>query len=240
MNDHLVLVAGKSGTGKSTSLRNLRNPETVMYLNCDAGKRLPFKVKFGWDKTVTDPLQILDAFDRAEAMPECKVIIIDTFTFLMERYESLYVKTAADTRAAWQHYGEFIRTLMQDKVAKSTKMVIFLAHTLDKYNESEMIVETSVPVKGAAKNQGFEAYFTNVLGTKKIKITDLPETCASGFLNITDKEKLVGFKYVFQTGITKDTVNERLRGPMMMWEDDETFIDNDIQLVIDRFQQYYA
>lgn len=239
MNDHLVLVAGKSGTGKSSSLRNLRNPESIMYLNCDAGKRLPFPAKFAWNKTVTDPLQVLEAFDRAEQMPECKVIIVDTFTFLMERYESLYVKTASDTRAAWGNYAEFIRTLMQDKVAKSTKMVVFLAHTLDKYNESEMLMETSVPVKGAAKNQGIEAYFTTVLGTKKVKIGDLPEEHSTKLLNITDKEKLLGFKYVFQTGITKETINERIRSPMMMWQDDETFIDNDLQMVIDRFTEYY-
>ena len=36
-NDNLVLICGKSGTGKSTSLKNLKNPEGVLYLNCDAG-----------------------------------------------------------------------------------------------------------------------------------------------------------------------------------------------------------
>lgn len=37
INDQLVLIAGKSATGKSASLRNLREPESVMYLNCEAG-----------------------------------------------------------------------------------------------------------------------------------------------------------------------------------------------------------
>ena len=35
LNDHLVLVSGKSATGKSASLKNLENPEGVMYLNCE-------------------------------------------------------------------------------------------------------------------------------------------------------------------------------------------------------------
>jgi len=35
MNDHLVLISGKSAGGKSASLMNLRNPEGVMYLNCE-------------------------------------------------------------------------------------------------------------------------------------------------------------------------------------------------------------
>lgn len=37
MNNHLVLLGGKSAVGKSASLMNLQNPEGVMYLNCEAG-----------------------------------------------------------------------------------------------------------------------------------------------------------------------------------------------------------
>ena len=36
-NDHLVLIAGESGTGKSASLVNLKDPQNVMYLNCESG-----------------------------------------------------------------------------------------------------------------------------------------------------------------------------------------------------------
>ena len=42
VNDNLVLVVGKSAAGKSASLMGLENPEGVMYLNCEAGKKLPF------------------------------------------------------------------------------------------------------------------------------------------------------------------------------------------------------
>lgn len=37
VNDNLVLIAGKSSTGKSASLMGLENPEGVMYLNCESG-----------------------------------------------------------------------------------------------------------------------------------------------------------------------------------------------------------
>jgi ABC-type lipoprotein export system ATPase subunit len=43
VNDQLVLIAGESGSGKSASLINLPNHERVMYLNCEAGKKLPFR-----------------------------------------------------------------------------------------------------------------------------------------------------------------------------------------------------
>ena len=36
-NDHLVLLCGKSATGKSASLMGLEKPEGVMYLNCESG-----------------------------------------------------------------------------------------------------------------------------------------------------------------------------------------------------------
>lgn len=37
VNDHLVLICGTSGSGKSASLRNIPNPEGVIYLNCESG-----------------------------------------------------------------------------------------------------------------------------------------------------------------------------------------------------------
>lgn len=37
INDHLVLICGKSGVGKTASLKSLKNPEGVMYLNCESG-----------------------------------------------------------------------------------------------------------------------------------------------------------------------------------------------------------
>lgn len=46
VNDQLVLIMGESGTGKSASLRNIPNQERWLYLNCEAGKRLPFRNKF--------------------------------------------------------------------------------------------------------------------------------------------------------------------------------------------------
>ena len=89
-NDHLVLLCGKSATGKSASLMGLDNPEGVMYLNCENGKKLPFKTKFK-QFTITDPMQINEAFDRAEDMPEVHTIVVDSLTYLLDMYESMYV-----------------------------------------------------------------------------------------------------------------------------------------------------
>ena len=237
INDNLLLICGPSATGKSASLSSLRNPEGVMYLNCEAGKKLPFKSKFK-EFVITDPLQIHEAFNSAEDMPDVHTIIVDSLTFLMEMYESVYVLGATNGMKAWGDYGQFFKETMQQYVAKSTKNVIFLAHTRSDLNEQEMVRETLVPIKGAAKNTGVEAYFSTIISSKKVPLKSL-KGFTSPLLNITEEEEAIGIKYVYQTKLTKDTVNERMRGPMGMFSTQETFTDNDAQMILDRLHTYY-
>lgn len=78
-----------------------------------------------------------------------------------------------------------------------------------------------------------------MIATKKVKIKEL-KNYANDMLVITDEDEALGYKHVFQTRPTKDTSNERLRGPMGMWKVNETFIDNNVQHVINRLREYYA
>jgi hypothetical protein len=237
VNDNLILLGGKSATGKSASLMNLNIPEGVMYLNCEAGKKLPFPTKFK-QATVTDPNQVPAAFKQAETMPEIHTIVVDSLTYLLDMYESNYVLNSANTMKAWGDFAQYFKNLMQVHVAQSTKNVIFLAHTLDSLNEGEMIMETKVPVKGALKNNGIESYFSCVIASKKVPLTAL-EKYQSTLLTITEEEESLGLKYVYQTRVTKETVNERLRGPMGLFGVNETFTDNNMQLILDRLHDYY-
>lgn len=236
-NDHLVLLVGKSATGKSASLMGLKNPEGVMYLNCEAGKKLPFRAKFK-QYTVVDPHQVIEAFTTAESMPDVHTIVVDSLTYLLDMYESCYVLNSANTMKAWGDFAQYFKTLMQQHVARSTKNVIFIAHTSDTLNENEMAIETKVPVKGSLKNNGIESYFTIVIASKKMPLKTLKDY-SNDMLNISPEEEALGFKYVFQTKVTKDTINERLRGPLGLFETKETFIDNNMQSVLDRLKQYY-
>ena len=237
MNDNLVLISGKSATGKSLSLRNLKNPEGVMYLNCENNKKLPFPAKFK-QYTVTDPMQIYEAFTAAETMAGVHTIVVDTLTYLMDMYESVYVLPSANTMQAWGEYAQFMKNLMAQYVAKLTKNVIFLAHTMDVMNESEMAMETLVKVKGSLMNQGIESFFSTVISTKKMPLKKLDDY-KSDLLTVNEDEELIGMKYVFQTKLTKETVNERMRSSLGLWTTKETFIDNDVQNVLDRLHTYY-
>ena len=238
VNDHLILVSGKSTTGKSASIMNLERPENWAYLNCEAGKRLPFRSKFK-EFTITDPLQVYEAFDWAETQDNIEGIVVDSVTFLMDMFESVHVINSTNTMKAWGDYAQFFKNLMQVYVARSTKSVIFTAHALDQLNEADMVMETKVPVKGSLKNNGIESYFSAVVSAKKMTIKAL-EGYESDLLNITPEDEALGFKYVFQTKLTQGTVGERIRAPMGLWSTAETYIDNDMQLVMHRLHEYYG
>lgn len=235
VNDQLVLICGVSATGKSACLRNLEN---VLYINCEAGKKLPFKPKKFKEIVITDPYQVYECFEWAETQPEIKYIVTDGLNFLMDMFESEYIIDSSNTMKGWSDYAQFFKKLMQQYVSKSTKNIIFTAHTKDEIND-EKIKETAVPIKGALKNQGIEAYFSTIVSTKKVKTKEL-EKYKNPLLNITAKEQSLGFKYVFQTQLTEDTVNERMRSSMGLFSDEETYIDNDAKLLMDRLNEYYA
>lgn len=239
INEQLVLVVGESATGKSASLINLPNQERVMYLNCEAGKRLPFRNKFQSFKII-DPYQVYEALDHAKDSPDVDVVAIDTLTFLMDMYESQYVLNANDTQKAWGNFAQFFKVMMQEKIASLGKAAIILAHTKRELDEKSMSWSVQVPIKGSiGKGNGAESYFSTIVATKKVSLKDL-EPYKSDLLHITEDDKLLGYKHVFQTMLTKDTIGERIRSPMGMFSRNETFMDNDAALLLQRLKDYYA
>jgi hypothetical protein len=239
-NDNLVMICGEAIAGKTASLRNLKNPEGVMYLNCEAGKKTSFKNSF-WKGgiTITDPYEVYTGFEAAEKKSELHTIIIDSTTFLMDMFYSVHICPAADTMKAWGDYGEYFRNLMQDYVAKSTKNVIFTAHVEKVLNEQTMQMEKRIPVKGALAKNGIEAFFSTIV-TARTHTLEFLEKYKNPLLTITDDDELLGYKHVFQTRLTKETIGERgMRSPMGMWSVPETFIDNDAQILMDRLIEFY-
>lgn len=237
-NDQLVLVVGYSATGKSASLRNIRNQERWLYLNSEAGKRLPFRNQFQSFR-ITDPYQVHEAFDHGTNNPSIDGIVVDSLTFLMDMFETQYVLPSSNTMKAWGDFGQFFKVMMQEKVTLFGKPAIFTAHVRDDLDEKAMEMKTTVPIKGALKNNGVEAYFSTVVAAKKIAIKEL-EKYGSDLLTITEEEKELGYKHVFQTRPTKTTTGERIRSPMGMFAKEQTYIDNDAQLLLDHLTRFYS
>lgn len=237
-----LLIAGESGAGKSFSLMNIKSPEGVLYLNCEGGKPLPFKNKFK-RITIEDPLEVFDILEKVKADSKGRyhTIIFDTISFLMNRYESVHVIGAQNTMKAWGDYGQYFPKLIYDYVAPLEQHTIMLGHLEGVLNEETQRVEYKVPVKGALAKNGIEAYFTTVLYARKMAIKDIEKEAEEGpMLTITERDRNLGYKHVLQTRTTKQTVGDKIRSPWGLFKDDETYIDNDVQAVIDRLKAYYA
>lgn len=136
-----IAIVGESGTGKSTSLRNL-NPETTFIIST-TGKPLPFRawkkkyipikiegknvsgnyyISSKWDQI----LKILQIIDKM--MPHIKQVIIDDFQYVLS-YE--FVNRA--TEVGYTKFSELAQHAMEilrysEKMREDCKM-IFLTHS---------------------------------------------------------------------------------------------------------------
>jgi len=238
MSKRVIVVTGISGSGKSTALRNMDN---VVHLNCEEGKDILFTLKnkqFFKSTHITTPMQVIEYIQLAEDKPQVQTIVIDGLNYLMDMYESQFIYKSADTRSAWQDYGQFYKDLVHN-IAVSSKDFIILAHVAYRYNEQNMAIEATIPVKGALAKAGLEASFTTIIGADIVKIEDL-EKYSNPLLNITEDDKEDGFKYVLQTRKFADTKNTLIKVPMGVFARNEAFIDSDMALVMQRLREYYA
>ena len=136
-----IAIVGESGTGKSTSLRNL-NPEETFIIST-TGKPLPFR---GWKRKYApikisaegisgnyytsskwdQILKILQIVDKK--MPHIKQVIVDDFQYVLS-YE--FVDRATET--GYQKFSELAQHAMEilrysEKMRDDCKM-IFLTHS---------------------------------------------------------------------------------------------------------------
>jgi hypothetical protein len=243
-NKRVVLIAAPPSTGKTHSLFKMAKDGGVAYLNTDL-KDPPFRIPKGGMKRleITEPWMAHHAIeDLEENYPEVYTVILDTITFLMNQYETQYV--IGDERghgAAWGEYAQFYNQVMH-AIKSSAKNYIILAHTSTSYNEKELANETKVPIKGSVGKIGPEADYNIILSSRKISTKELKPylTKDNKLLTLTEREKRLGFKYVFQTDLTKESLDLKIRSPMGLWEEEELFIDNDIALVTQRVTEYYS
>ena len=236
----MALICGFPARGKSTSLKDMDN---VLHINCEgSAKELSFSTKGKKafkSLTLSSPAQLPEAFAWIENQPDYHTMVIDGLNFLMDMFESQNIYQSTDSRAAWGDYAQYLKNIMQTLVAKCTKNVIFIAHIDSVYSESEQQFNYRIPVKGALAKSGIEAFFTTILLAERVKVTKL-ESFKSDLLHITDDEQEDGVKYVFQTRVTKDTVGSNIRTPIGLFERNETYIDSDLNKVIQRLNEYYA
>ncbi len=231
---------------------NIRNKEEWAYLNCEAGKDLPFdEAELFKNRIITDPLQVPINIDKASESDKIKGVIVDSLSMLWGQYCTQYVLSMADTQKGWMNYGEFVKSLHQNHAAKSTKTLIFTSHVEEIRNELGDIISSQAVVQGKARSLSIEAYYSMVLSCKVLKIKDLEKELKSygmepnengqwnDLLTVTSLDRRRGIKRVFQTDVTEKTAHEKIRCPEGMFHEDELYIDNDIQIVLDRMDKFY-
>lgn len=213
---NVICVMGDSGSGKTTSMRNL-DPKTTMYVDCDK-KGLSWK---GWKKNfcianknyvVTDhPAKargLLSRVNSEEQFKHIKVIVFDTINGLMVADEMRRMKEKSYDK--WVDLAASIYDLVDDALlAREDLTVIFLAHTQTETDESGYSF-THIKTSGKKLDKiVLESKMTTVLLAK----------CKNG-------------QYVFETQSNKSTA----KSPMGLLDDKE--IPNDITIVLKAFEEF--
>lgn len=211
-----ICIMGESGSGKTTSCRNL-DPDTTFYIDCDK-KGLSWK---GWKDQynedrknywVTDDpgivLQLLRGINRSDNASHIKTVVIDTINGVMVAQEMRnlkvqgYGKWTDLAQYVWEIF-DFCLTMRQDVT------VIIIAHSITDTDDNG-IVFTHIRTNGRKLEKiVLESKLTTVL---------LAE-CKDG-------------QYIFHTRSDRSSV----KAPLGAFDQDE--IPNDITQVLKALEEY--
>lgn len=210
----VICIAGESGTGKTTSMRNL-DPKTTFYIDCDKkglswkgwktqyneGQKNYYKTDF--PQMVIKYLQMIN--DKA---PHIKVVVVDTINGIMVADEMRRAKEKGYDK--WQDLAQSIYEIIDYSLTMRDDLaVIFVAHTQTDHDDNGYMF-TRIKTSGRKLDKiTLESKFSTVLLSK----------CIDG-------------KYVFETQANFSTA----KSPMGAFESKE--IDNDITAVIAALKEF--
>jgi len=209
-----IFICGASGTGKSTSMRNL-DPERTIILNTER-KQLPFRgaLKFNMNQYIEDWAAFFKTFNKALESDKADVIVIESFTSLVE----MIYKKSNDTFQGFDVWNDY-KTKVGDilSMSKNTnKYVIFIGidMTIDGANGVE---ERCVAVDGSWK--------------KKVE-KEFVIVCYSHMY--TDENG--NPQYEFITNKQDGFENISAKSPMEMLP---LKMENDLKVLIEKIENYY-
>jgi adenylate kinase family enzyme len=182
-----VFIVGDSGSGKSTSIRNLPKNSTRI-LNIEK-KILPFKEALQFNSLMLDThFQVEDEFDKAVADDNVKTIIIESFT----RYSDALIancRMADKTWGAYNMYSDRMLSFFQNKLFKAQNKQIFLTAIPELVEQYDAMGAKKTPrrigVAGKKLEGMIESYFTVVLFTE-VKYDPVAKKSVYQFLTNND------------------------------------------------------
>lgn len=210
----VICIAGESGSGKTTSMRNL-DPKKTYYIDADK-KGLSWK---GWREQYNsenknylkcDDVNIVRQYIKsiAEKCPKVEVIVVDTINGLMVADEMRRSKEKGYDK--WVDLATCVWDLIVDCYDyRDNLTIVFTAHTQTEIDDAGYRF-TRIQTSGKKLNKiVLESKFTTVLLAK----------CADG-------------KYLFETQANNSTA----KSPMGAFDTFE--IDNDITAVIEALKEF--
>lgn len=210
-----ILIIGESGSGKTTSCRNL-DPNTTFYIDCDK-KGLSWK---GWRKQYNS--------ENKNYIATSKIGSIENLLNRINGQDLSHVKTVIiDTLNACMLDDEFGR--MREKnfdkwmdLASSVYNLVIMSNTL----RDDLNVICIGHSQTDRDDNGFQFTRMKTSGKKLDKIV-----LESKFTTVL-LSKCVDGKYVFET----QSKNSTAKSPMGCFDTFE--IDNDIKFVIEKMEEY--
>lgn len=212
----VIGIMGESGSGKTTSMREL-DPKTTFYIDCDK-KGLSWKGwrdQYGFEKKnymATDVIgtvdNILDKINTQENMKHIKVVVIDTLNGLMVADEVRRMHEKGYDK--WQDLAQCVWELI-DKLytLRADLTVIVVCHSQTQKDEDGYV-------------------FTRIKTSGK----KLDKLCVESKLTTVLYAVAKDGEYVFQTHANNSTA----KTPMGAFEDDE--IPNNIIDVLKALEEY--
>lgn len=211
-----TMILGESGTGKSTSLRQL-NPTNTLLIQT-VKKPLPFRSKDwlpvvkggGGSVFVTDSS---DKMVRAMAATDKEVIIIDDFQYLLANEFMRRVTDKEVGNSSFAKYNDIARhawdVLMQASSLAPNKRVYILSHT-----NTDDFGKTKIKTIG--------------------KLLD-EKIVMEGLVTIVLRTDVVNEQYKFRT---RNSGNDTVKSPLGLFDDD--MIENDLAMVDAAICDYYG
>lgn len=220
----LVFLVGRSGMGKSTSLRNL-NPEETVIINTDQ-KALPFRQfnqKYNEEKRnyrkTSDVSVVVSTLMKVNKNENVKTVIIDTWSRIMTdaiMSQSFRSEKGFDkwSKMAASQYDliNIVNDSMRDDI-----IVYLFAHPETHYDEAGFASER-IGVQGKMLERFVpESFSSIVLYAEIIKQPGQPN------------------RHVFRT---VSSGSDTCKTPLEMFEDSE--VENDLVLVNQAIREYYS